>query len=59
MFAIASVGSFSWGTLGRLGWTERSYKGVTVFEELDAAIFWLLYWLGSFCGVASVVSAAA
>ena len=58
-FAIASVGCFAWGTLGRLGWTERSYKGVTIFEELDSAIFWALYWFGTLFGVASLTNAAA
>lgn len=59
IFTIASIMCFSWGTLGRLGWTERSYKGVTVFEELDTVIFWVLYWLGTLFGVATIVNAAA
>lgn len=53
-----SVLLFSWGTLGRLGWNQGSYGGVTVFEELDTIIFWLLYGLGTFFGVAAVASAA-
>ena len=59
VLASASVACFAWGTLGRLGWSERSYKGVTVFEELDSAIFWALYWLGTFFGVASIANVAA
>ena len=59
VFAIGSVACFAWGTLGRLGWTERSYKGVTVFEELDSALFWALYWFGTMFGVASLVNVAA
>lgn len=59
VLAGASVSCFAWGTLGRLGWNERSHKGVTVFEELDSAIFWALYWFGTFFGVASVVNVAA
>ncbi len=58
MFATLSVISFSWGTLGRLGWIERSYKGATIFEELDVIIFWTLYWVGAFSGIAALVSAA-
>lgn len=59
VFAIASVACFAWGTLGRLGWKERSYKGVTVFEELDTAIFWALYWFGTLFGIASLTNVAA
>lgn len=57
VFAILSIISFSWGTLGRLGWNERSYGGSTIFEELDAAIFWALYWIGAFSGIGTLVSA--
>ncbi len=59
VLAIASIVCFAWGTLGRLGWNEHSHKGVTVFEEIDSAIFWVLYWLGPFFGVSSIVNAAA
>lgn len=55
-FAAASVFCFSWGTLGRLGWNERSYKGSTIFEELDAIIFWALYWGGTLFGVAAIAA---
>lgn len=55
-YGVASVIFFSWGTLGRLGWVERSYKGATIYEELDTFMFWFLYWLGTVCGVAAVVS---
>ena len=58
LYAATSVVAFSWGTLGRLGWNQGSYGGVTVFEELDTIIFWLLYGLGTFFGVAAVASAA-
>lgn len=55
-FAAASVFCFSWGTLGRLGWNERSYGGSTLFEELDAVIFWMLYWVGTLFGIAATVN---
>lgn len=58
MFGVASVVSFSWGTLGRLGWNEKSTRGATLFEELDNFMFWLLYWVGTVCGVAAVVTTA-
>ena len=58
MFSTLSVISFSWETLGRLGWNERSYKGATIFEELDTIIFWALYWKGAFSGMAALASAA-
>lgn len=54
----ASVVMFAWGTLGRLGWRQGSYGGVTVFEELDTILFWLLYALGTFFGIAALASAA-
>jgi len=59
LYSASSVLAFAWGTLGRLGWAEGSNKGATVFEELDTYIFWMLYGVGTFCGVAAVASAAA
>lgn len=57
VFAATSLSCFSWATLGRLGWNERSYGGNTIFEELDAIIFWTLYWVGTLFGVAATVNA--
>ena len=59
VFAALSVLAFAWGTLGRLGWSEGSNKGATIFERLDTHIFWLLYGVGTYSGVAGVVSAPA
>ena len=59
LFSASSVLAFAWATLGRLGWSEGSNKGVTVFEELDTQIFWVLYGVGTYCGVAAVANAAA
>lgn len=53
-FGIASFGSFSWGTLGRLGWHQGSFSGATIYEELDTLMFWLLYWIGTLCGVVAL-----
>jgi len=50
-----SVFLFAWATLGRLGWFGQSWKGDTVVERLDARIFWLLYWLGTFLGSLAVL----
>jgi len=47
LFALSSVIAFAWATLGRLGWKGQSWKGDTVFEQLDKNIFWALYWIGS------------
>ena len=58
LYSASSVIAFAWATLGRLGWSEGSNKGVTVFEELDMQIFWVLYGLGTYCGVAAVANAA-
>jgi hypothetical protein len=58
LFGASSVFVFAWATLGRLGWNERSFGGVTIFEELDTIIFWLLCGAGAFLGVAAVASAA-
>ena len=54
LLAIVSVVCFSWATLGRLGWAGQSYKGQTVFEELDTGIFWVLYWFGTLLGTAAL-----
>ncbi len=54
LFVILSILYFSWATLGRLGWEGQSFKGNTVFEDLDALIFKSLYWLGTFFGVLAV-----
>ncbi len=54
VYFVVSVCSFSWGTLGRLGWQEGSFSGTTIFEELDVAVFWLLYWVGTMTGVAAL-----
>jgi hypothetical protein len=48
--AFLSIISFSWATLGRLGWEGQTMAGDTVFEQLDKSIFWLLYWLGTLFG---------
>jgi hypothetical protein len=47
LFALSSIFVFAWATLGRLGWKGQSWKGETVFEQLDKNIFWTLYWIGS------------
>ena len=54
VLAIASMICFSWATLGRLGWAGQSFKGETIFEELDTGIFWALYWLGACLGTAAL-----
>lgn len=56
LFAILSILSFSWATLGRLGWEGQSFAGNTVFEDLDQLIFKSLYWFGAFFGVLAVAS---
>jgi len=54
IFALLSVMCFSWATLGRLGWAGQSWKGDTVFEDLDEVIFRALYWLGAFFALLAV-----
>lgn len=56
IYSIVSVTAFSWGTLGRLGWSEKSYKGSTIYERLDTFLFWGLYWIGTLFGVLAVVN---
>lgn len=58
-FSVASVVAFAWGTLGRLGWAEQSYKGNTIYERLDTFLFWLFYWIGTLCGVIAVTNGVA
>jgi len=55
LFAVLSLVCFSWATLGRLGWEGQSWKGDTVFEDLDELIFKLLYWFGAFFGLLAIV----
>ena len=55
-YAAGSILAFAWATLGRLGWKDGSIKGETIFEELDHTIFWVLYWIGTFLGVAALAS---
>jgi len=50
---VLSLFCFSWATLGRLGWEEQTCM-VTVFGKLDSDLFWLLYFLGTILGVASI-----
>jgi hypothetical protein len=50
ILAFFSIISFSWATLGRLGWEGQTMAGDTVFEQLDYFIFWCLYWLGTLFG---------
>jgi hypothetical protein len=53
--AIASLISFSWATLGRL--SAKTWSRDTLFERLDAVIFWFLYWIGALFGsVAALVT---
>lgn len=54
---VISIFCFSWATLGRLGWQGQTIKGETVFEKLDIALFWLLYFLGALFGVLSIMTA--
>lgn len=54
---VISIFCFSWATLGRLGWQGQTIKGETVFEKLDIALFWLLYFLGALFGVLSIITA--
>jgi len=55
LLAVVSIFCFASATLGRLGWKGQSIKGDTSVERLDQAIFWLLYWLGTFFGVLAVL----
>src|SRR4029077_4499295 len=50
LLGVASVFSFAWATLGRLGWTGQSYGGNSVIERLDDRIFKFLYSLAMFVG---------
>ena len=54
---VISIFSFSWATLGRLGWQGQTIKGETVFEKLDLALFWFLYFMGTLLGVLSIITA--
>ncbi len=51
----ASIFSFAWATVARLGWPGQSWKGDTVVERLDERIFKFLYWLGTLLGILAVL----
>ena len=55
-FGVLSLFSFSWATLGRLGWEGQTIDGGTVFEKLDSDIFWFLYFIGTLFGVISILA---
>ena len=55
-FGILSLFSFSWATLGRLGWEGQTIDGGTVFEKLDSDILWFLYFIGTIFGVVSILA---
>jgi hypothetical protein len=56
LFAIASLYLFAWATIGRLGWAGQSFGGDSVVERLDQVLFWVSYWIGTFCGVLAIIS---
>ena len=53
--AIASLSCYAFATLARLDWEGRTWGGTTVFEQLDDNIFGIMYFLGTFFGVASIL----
>ena len=55
VFILLSMVSFSWATLGRLGWEGQTCAGDTVIEELDKFIFKSLYWLGTLFAVFAIM----
>lgn len=55
IFILLSMVSFSWATLGRLGWEGQTAAGDTVIEELDKFIFRFLYWLGALFAVFAIM----
>lgn len=56
ILGIISIVFFSIGTLARLGWEGLSWKGDTVFEQLDTKLFWLFYFLGVAFGTSSFLT---
>lgn len=54
IFTLLSITSFSWATLGRLGWQGQTWKGDTVFEDLDELIFRSSYWIGTLFAVLAI-----
>jgi len=55
-FGVLSLFSFSWATLGRLGWEGQTCDGGTIFEKLDSDIFWFLYFMGTMFGAVSIMA---
>ena len=55
IFILLSMTSFSWATLGRLGWEGQTCAGNTIIEKLDEFIFKSLYWLGTLFAVFAIM----
>jgi len=55
VFVVSSVLCFAWATLGRLGWAGQTWKGDSSVEQLDIAIFHILYWLGMYLATAAAI----
>ncbi len=50
-FLVASVALFAASTLAHLGWKGQTWKGDSFVEQLDEAIFWWMYMIGTVLGV--------
>lgn len=54
LLAVLSAAIVLTATLGLLGWEIQSWKGTTLPEQVNRALFRALYWLGTFLFAVSV-----
>ncbi|HCG5249952.1 TPA: hypothetical protein NJZ17_004658 [Vibrio parahaemolyticus] len=52
---LGSAFCFAVASLGRLGWTEYSWKGETFAERLDDWVFHIMYWVGMYLATVSII----
>ncbi|CAH6933207.1 conserved membrane hypothetical protein [Vibrio crassostreae] len=55
VLALGSAFCFAVATLGRLGWTEQTWKGETFAERLDDWVFYIMYWVGMYLATVSII----
>jgi hypothetical protein len=51
----ASIFSFAWSTLARLGRSGTSMGGNTALERVDLRVLWILYWIGTLLGTLAII----
>ena len=53
LILYSGIGTLLWATLGKCGWSIRSWNGTSLLEQVDNFLFRVLYLVGSFLLVLS------